>query len=318
MSQMVHIQSTAQFSTLLASSSIVVADFYADWCGPCKQIAPIYEQLSAQLSRPNKITFTKINTDTQQELARSYGVTAMPTFMIFKNARRIESIQGADPKKLSEAVKKLADEANRVGMDDGGEGSSGSMWLGAALPRGYTDITSQVDVTGLELLNWDSTFGNARTVFQGSQPKGKQDDKSDWVESDTDEQLMLYAPFQSIVKIHSIHITSQPPESDDDESPSRPKLLKFYVNKPSILSFDGADGIPATQEVTLSEKDWDPKTGTAKIELRFVKFQNVTSLVVFVVESEGDNERVRIDRLRIVGESGEKRDGKIEKISEDA
>lgn len=173
MSQTVHIASTSQFSSLLSSSFIVVADFYADWCGPCKQIAPIYEQLSAQLSRPNKITFTKINTDEQQELARSYGVTAMPTFMIFKNARKIDMIQGADPRKLSAAVKKLADEANRVGMDDAAESSGGAnMWLGSGLPRGYGDITSQVDVTGLELLNWESSFGNARTLFQGSKPKG--------------------------------------------------------------------------------------------------------------------------------------------------
>ena len=174
MSQTVHIESTSQFSNLLSSSSIVVADFYADWCGPCKQIAPIYEQLSAQLSRPNKITFTKINTDEQQELASSYGVTAMPTFMIFKNARRTETIQGADPRRLSAAVKKLAEEASRVGMEDGGETASGSrMWLGADLPRGYVDCTSQVDVTGLELLNWESSYGNARTLFQGSKPKGE-------------------------------------------------------------------------------------------------------------------------------------------------
>ena len=254
--------------------------------------------------------------------------------MIFKNARKIESIQGADPKKLSAAVKKLADEANRVGMDDGGETtSSEGMWLGAELPRGYGDITSQVDVTGLELLNWDSSFGNARTLFQGSKPKGtstgadkkialtqdigKQEEKSDRVESDTDEQLMLYMPFQSTLKVHSLHITCPPTESDDYELPSRPKMIKLFVNKPQILSFDDADAAPATHEVTLSEKDWDPKTNTAKVELRFVKFQNVTSLVVFVVESEGGNEKVRIDRIRVIGESGEKRDGKIEKIDHD-
>jgi thioredoxin len=174
MSKTVHIESTRQFSSLLTSSPIVVADFYADWCGPCKAIAPIYEQLSAQLSRPNKITFTKINTDNQQELARAYGVTAMPTFMIFKSGQRIESIQGADPRKLSAAVKKLADEANRVGMDDSGEGAASSeTWLGAELPRGYVDITSQVDVMGLELLNWDSSCGSSRTLIQASKPKGR-------------------------------------------------------------------------------------------------------------------------------------------------
>ena len=128
---------------------------------------------------------------------------------------------------------------------------------------------------------------------------------------------MLFVPFQSILKVHTLHITSQPPESDDDEAPSRPKMIKLFVNKPQILSFDEAEGMPATQEISLAEKDWNPKTNTAKVELRFVKFQNVTSLVVFVVESEGDNEKVRIDRFRIVGESGEKRDGKIEKINAD-
>ncbi|RMZ91675.1 hypothetical protein DV736_g1093, partial [Chaetothyriales sp. CBS 134916] len=332
MSQTVRIESTSQFSALLSSSAIVVADFHADWCGPCKQIAPIYEQLSAQLSRSGKITFTKINTDQQEELARAYGVTALPTFMIFKNARRIELIQGADPRKLSDAVKKLADEANRLGGDDGGEGAStGNGWLGASLPRGYNDVSSQVDVTGLELLNWDSSYGNARTLFQGSKPKGEwrghsaatarltkhAGKRSDAVESDTDEQLMLYLPFQSTLKVHSIHLTSLLLPSDDDDAPSRPKLIKLYTNRPQILSFDDADATQPVQEITLSEKDWDPETNTAKLELRFVKFQNVSSLVLFVVESEGSNEKVRIDRIRIIGESGEKRDGKIEKIGSD-
>lgn len=172
MSAIVEIQSTAEFSTLLSSSTIVVADFYADWCGPCKQIAPIYQDLSAALAKPNKITFTKINTDRQQELARSYGVTAMPTFMIFKNARVTDTIQGADPRRLSAAVRKLAEEAGKVDTD-GGESSSGSGgWLGASLPRGYSDVTSQIDVTSLELLNWDSQCGNARSIFQQAQPKG--------------------------------------------------------------------------------------------------------------------------------------------------
>lgn len=54
-------------------SHIVV---YADWCGPCKQIAPMYEQLSAQLSRPQKITFAKVNTEEQQEIAGTYSVRA--------------------------------------------------------------------------------------------------------------------------------------------------------------------------------------------------------------------------------------------------
>ena len=175
MSNLVHIQSTKQFSDLLTSSYIVVVDFYADWCGPCKAIAPVYEQLSSQLSRPNRITFTKVDTDAQQELARAYGVTAMPTFMIFKNQRRIDTIKGADNKRLSEAVRKLAIEAESSSTANGtGEGgASGSTWLGASLPKGYRDITDQVDVRGLDLLNLDTDFGTARSLFDASKPRGK-------------------------------------------------------------------------------------------------------------------------------------------------
>jgi len=76
MSKTVQIASPKQFSDLLQSSQIVVTDFYADWCGPCKTIAPLYEQLSASLSRPNHITFVKVNVDTQKEIASKYAVTA--------------------------------------------------------------------------------------------------------------------------------------------------------------------------------------------------------------------------------------------------
>lgn len=128
---------------------------------------------------------------------------------------------------------------------------------------------------------------------------------------------MFYIPFQSTLKIQSIQLTSLAKDPEDDESPSRPKLIKIYTNRPHILGFDEADDAQAVQEITLSEDKWDEKTGTAVLELRIVKFQNVSSLVLFIVESEGDNEKVRIDRVRIIGETGEKRDGKIEKIASD-
>lgn len=172
-SKTVYIQSTTQFSNLLSSSSIVVADFYADWCGPCQQIAPTYEKLSQELSRPNKITFTKINTDQQQELASAYGVRALPTFMIFKNARKTDDIQGANPKKLSDAIKKVAAEASRVDSGEGeSSGATGSHWMGASLPRGYGDVTDQVDVTGLHALNLESAKGGMKALFAPGKPKG--------------------------------------------------------------------------------------------------------------------------------------------------
>ena len=243
----------------------------------------------------------------------------------------MESIKAADPRKLQAVVKKLAAEADSDGANGFGEtgGSGSSTWTAATLPKGYSDVTDQVDIRGLDLLNSASEYGSARTLFDNGKPssleigkgKGKgasntEGDKKDWVESDTDEQLMLYIPFMSTLKVHTLHITSLPPK-DDDEPPMRPKTIQIYSNCAHVLGFDEAEDLPATQAITLNPQDWDEKTGTAKVELRFVKFQNITSLVVFIVDGEGNGEKVRVDRIRIVGETREKRDpGKLEKVGE--
>jgi C-terminal proteasome-interacting domain of thioredoxin-like. len=86
-------------------------------------------------------------------------------------------------------------------------------------------------------------------LFDSSKPsslngKGKSGSSADWVESDTDEQLMLYIPFQSSLKIHSLHVTSLPPSSDDDDVPMRPKTLRLYTNRSHVLGFEEAEDIP--------------------------------------------------------------------------
>jgi hypothetical protein len=138
---------------------------------------------------------------------------SMPTFMIFKEAQVVEKVQGADPKKLQAVVKKLAAEAEGGSSGFGASGSgSGSNWRAGDLPKGYTDVSDQVDVKGLELLNEDSKFGSVRVLFDGSRPTGLQKGKAaaakekDWVESDTDEQLMMFIPFQSTLKVHTLQV----------------------------------------------------------------------------------------------------------------
>lgn len=249
----------------------------------------------------------------------------MPTFMVFERGRATNTIRGADPTKLNQVIRKLATEAGKSegSGDAAGEASSGA-WVGAATPKGYSDITDEYDVKSLELLNLDSEFGIPRTLFEPSKPSalgnGKGKDGADWVESDTDEQLMLYIPFRSTLKVHSLHITSIPPKEaeDDEELPMRPKVIHLYTNRSHVLGFDEADDIPPVQTVTIEDRDWDPKTGTAKIDLRFVKFQTVFSLNLFIAEGDGDGEKTRVDRIRIFGEAGEKRDmGKLEKIGDE-
>jgi hypothetical protein len=94
----------------------------------------------------------------------------------------------------------------------------------------------------------------------------------------------------------------------------RPKTIRLYSNRPHILGFEEADDIEPTQSITISAKDWD-STGTATINTRFVKFQSVSTLVMYFVEGAGDEDKIRVDRIRIIGEAGAKREmGKLEKI----
>jgi hypothetical protein len=97
----------------------------------------------------------------------------------------------------------------------------------------------------------------------------------------------------------------------------RPKTIKIFTNRPHNLGFDEAEDIPPTQEIEIGEDDWNAN-GTVSISLRFVRFQNISSLVLFVVDGDGDSEKVRLDRVRLIGESGEKREmGKLEKIGDE-
>jgi len=97
----------------------------------------------------------------------------------------------------------------------------------------------------------------------------------------------------------------------------RPRTIKLFSNKPHNLGFDEAEDMASTQTIELTEKDWNAE-GTANIPLRYVKFQNITSLVMFIVDGDGDSEKVRLDRIRLVGEAGEKREmGKLEKIGDE-
>ena len=131
--------------------------------------------------------------------------------MIFKQGNLVEKIKGADPRILQAVVKKLASEAEGGASGFGGS-SGGGNWRIGDLPKGYHDITDQVDVKGLELLNADSEFGTVRVLLDGNKPTGLLKGKAaagkdkDWVETDTDEQLMMFMPFQSTLKIHTLQV----------------------------------------------------------------------------------------------------------------
>lgn len=75
----------AELDAVLSSSTHVVVDFYADWCPPCRAIAPIFSQLADSHALKGHLAFAKVNVDHVNDVAKRYNVSAMPTFVVFKN-----------------------------------------------------------------------------------------------------------------------------------------------------------------------------------------------------------------------------------------
>lgn len=257
-------------SAMGSKDQLIVIDFTASWCGPCKVMAPIFDKLSGQFPTAK---FLKIDVDEHQEIAQKHGIQAMPTFHLYKNGQRLEELRGANAAQLELLIKKHAASAT-------GGSSAGPAYI----PTGFTDLSEFVHKNQIECLN--EKTGTARNVFS----KGGAE-----LESDCDEQLILVVPFTQAVKLHSIKFISK----RGDPLKKAPKTVKLYLNR-THLSFDEAEKEEPTQVLQLTAKDYeDDQSATA---LRFVKFQNVNSIAIFLQDNLGGGDVTALEQLVFIGQ----------------
>ena len=83
------------FEEIKSSDKVVLLDFYADWCGPCRMVSPVVDEIAKENS---DIVVGKVNVDDEQELASAFGVVSIPMLVVLKNGQEINRSVGAKPK----------------------------------------------------------------------------------------------------------------------------------------------------------------------------------------------------------------------------
>ncbi|KAL1561881.1 PITH domain-containing protein-like protein [Salvia divinorum] len=169
----------------------------------------------------------------------------------------------------------------------------------SSLQRNQVDLMEFIDWSGVECLNQNSSHSLPNALKQGYR-----EDEGLHLESDADEQLLIYIPFNQVVKIHSIVIIG--PEEEG------PKTVKLFANR-EHMGFSNVNDFPPSDVAVLSEDNLKGKP----VILKYVKFQNVRSLTIFIEENQSGSEISKVQKIALFGSTVETTDMKGLKKIED-
>jgi thioredoxin len=293
---MQEIRSLSEFNKA-KTSSLLIIDFYAVWCGPCKAISPAFEKLSTQHTSSSFITFAKCDVDKAKDVAQACGITAMPTFQFFKGGKKVDEVKGADVQQLTTKIGYYTSAA----VKENGASANGGAEKGTAKDSTPGSLRSAIDIPASRLLG-ASNLSSVRNIASPP-PAGYA------VASAAGPRVLIHIPFTGAVTPSTLKITIA--KDGSSNAPSRIQVgsnvpVRFTKDKEGVESNDlDFEASLAKAENTQAFNVYSDEyvNGTAELKLKASKFKGVKSLTIRIDANMSGEEKVvsKIGVMDIIG-----------------
>lgn len=267
---MQEITSLSQFNKL-KKNPLLIIDFYAVWCGPCKAISPGFEKLAAQHASSDSIIFAKVDVDKAKDVAQACGITAMPTFQFFKEGNKVDEVRGADVQQLNTKIGYYTAAAAKAG------GTKAKSTESKATPGPPGSLRSLIDIDASKMLN-ASLLSSVRNIASPP-PAGYA------VASAAGAQVLIHLPFSQVVTPSHIKITV--PKDSMTNAPSRVQVgtnvpVRVVKSKEGVesndLSMDSLTKAENAQSFNVYSDEY--VNGVVELKLKSSKFTSIKSLTI--------------------------------------
>lgn len=294
---MQEIKSLSQFNKLKANPLLVI-DFYATWCGPCKVISPVFDKLAKPHEASTSIIFAKCDVDKAKDVAQECNITAMPTFQFFKQGKRVDEIKGADPQQLTTKIGYYTTAAAKETAGQGPNTKEGEPSTSSVAPY---SLRSLIDVNTAKLLN-ASLLSSVRNIARPP-PAGYA------AASASGSRLLIHLPFTQAVAPSKLEITIA-----RDSVSNAPSRIQVGTNIPVRVtkSPEGVEANDLDMESSIGKAENTQSfniysdeyvNGVAELKLKASKFTGVKSLTIRIdANMSGEMSTVsKIGAMDIIG-----------------